>query len=596
MPSVASHSWAVSSEPQHTHEIRDLFLSHATDDLSALRPVVARSWRRSRAAGVDSQADRGYFDEGRVDERTMLIAEPHLRRLDEVAEDIGGHVSLSSPNGALINPPFLREDADFAAGYSLSEASCGSNGEGVALEEGRAIWLAPAEHYREDMRGNWCFASLIRDPFHNRVRAVVGLTLPAARVPELDPSSTLLMLEGVTSRIEREIETRMSSRERTLLREYLTVCRRRGKSAVVVTDGRHSFMNSVATASLQGSDLSVINGYAKSVMSSGQTTSVEVMLAGFGPASIEISPVALTASGFGAVTVVRPLSRHSRALDAPAIPQLDVLSSADQLLEHLDGRSIALQQAVGSARAAVEQDRSVAIVGEPGSGKTRLAEALACFRSDVMRIDARDTAAGSRIDEAFEGATPDSQPALFIAHADELPPEDSRTLALRLRTSARGTVIFTAASVRNDAPRAIADACGALEIPLAPLRRRREDIPLLAHAIAGELGSRRLSRKLVATLTNSDWPGNIAQLRQVVSDAVERSQGIEVTEDNLPENFHQVLTKGRLSRLEDAELAEIRSALREANGNRRLAAEMLEIGRSTFYRRMDYFRSRGFDL
>lgn len=596
MVSVASSPSSVSSAPYHTAEIRDLFLSRATDDLSGLRPVIARSWRRSRAAGVDSQADRGYVDEGRVDERTMLLAEPHLRKLDEVAEDVGGHVSLSSPNGVLVQPPFLREDVDFPLGYSLLEASCGSNGEGVALEEGRAVWLSPEEHFREDMRVNWCFASLIRDPFHNRVRAVVGLTLPAARVRELDPSSTLLMLEGVTSRIEREIETRMSSRERTLLREYLTVSRRRGKAAVVVTDGKHSIMNSAATASLEGADLSVVNGYAKSVMSSGHGTNVDVMLAGFGPASIEVMPVDLSASGFGAVAVVRPhAARRSRTLDAPTVSQHHASSSADQLLGRLDGQSLSLQQAIASARTAAEQRRSVAIIGEPGSGKTRLAEAIADVRGDVIRIDARATDPGTRIDEAREHADTESEPVLFIAHADELSPMDCRDVAAQLRGGVWHTVIFTAASV-TDATRAISDAGGALEIALAPLRRRREDIPLLAHAIASEIGDRRLSRKLVGTLTNSDWPGNIAQLRQVVSDAVERSRGIEVSDDDLPEGFHRMLTRGRLSRLEDAELAEIRGALREAKGNRRLAAEILEIGRSTFYRRMDYFRSRGFDL
>ena len=69
-----------------------------------------------------------------------------------------------------------------------------------------------------------------------------------------------------------------------------------------------------------------------------------------------------------------------------------------------------------------------------------------------------------------------------------------------------------------------------------------------------------------------------------------------MTVEDLPQGFHRVLTKGRISRLEDAELSELRSALQEAGGNRSLAAEALQIGRSTLYRRMDYFRSRGFDL
>ncbi|MFP3354365.1 hypothetical protein R0K04_23735, partial [Pseudoalteromonas sp. SIMBA_153] len=91
-----------------------------------------------------------------------------------------GYVSLTAPNGVLVRPDFLRSEEEFPEGYSLLEESCGSNGEGLALEEGRSVWLAPEEHFREDMRGNWCFATLIRDPFHNRVRGVIGLTFPSA--------------------------------------------------------------------------------------------------------------------------------------------------------------------------------------------------------------------------------------------------------------------------------------------------------------------------------------------------------------------------------------------------------------------------------
>jgi transcriptional regulator of acetoin/glycerol metabolism len=476
----------------------------------------------------------------------------------------------------------------------------------MALEEGRGVWLSPEEHYRSDMWGNWCFASLVRDPLHTRVRGVVGLTFPANRVRDIDPGSTLLMLEGVTSRIEREIETRISERERALLREYLTVSRRRGVAAVVATDGKHSFMNSAAMSVLQGEDLATLAGYAIGVIASGASASVEVMLAGTGASTIDISPVTLQSSQYGAVVVVRPRAR-TRGRSGPARqPEPPARTSirnpatdtkiAERLQESLDGQSVAFERALGAAQFAVERSRSVVVVGEQGSGKRRLAEAIAAFRHHVVRLDARDPACdvGAAIDRASEHNKGQSR-AVLVAHADELSAVDARTLAAHLRAQVGSSVILTAEAA-TDGVQVIADATEAMEIPLSPLRRRREDIALLANAAAAEVGHRRLSRKLAATLTNADWPGNISQLRQVVIDGAQRARGIEVTEDDLCPGLHRKLTSGRLSRLEDVELAEIRRALREADDNRRLAAEILEIGRSTLYRRMDYFRGRGFEL
>ncbi|WP_218886606.1 helix-turn-helix domain-containing protein [Kineococcus aurantiacus] len=589
--SVATRPMSAPSALRYTDEIRDRFLNRVTDDLSSLRPVVARSWRRSRAAGVDGQTDRGYIEEGRVDERTTSVAAPHLRKLDEMASDIGGYVSLTSPNGALVKAPFLRDDSDFPPGYSLLEASCGSNGEGVALEEGRAVWLSPEEHFRDDMRGNWCFASLIRDPFHNRVRGVIGLTLPAARVGQLEPSATLLMLENVTSRIEHEIETLMSARERTLMREYLTTSRRRGAAAVIATDGKHSIMNANASASLEGADLSVIAGYTKGVMSTGHGLSAQVVLSGSGPATIDVAPVDLSASSYGAVAVIRlgtSVGAGQRA--CPAEPPAHEAS----LRERLHGQSMSFQRLIALTNTAIEQRRSVLILGEPGSGKSHLAEVIARARGGELHLDARHGDVCRRF-EAARAAHREASGVLMLTHADELSTTRACDIAAQLRSGGDWTIVMTAGSP-SDATRVLSDVTGPLEIPIAPLRRRREDIPLLANAIADEVGDRRLSRKVLSTLTDSDWPRNVTQLRQVVVDAAAHCRGIEITETDLPEGFHRVLTGGRLSRLEDAELVEIRSALREAGGNRRLAAEILEIGRSTLYRRMDYFRSRGFDI
>ncbi|MGO4432583.1 dynein regulation protein LC7, partial [Paenarthrobacter sp. RAF9] len=67
--------------PRETNRVRELFLMQPHTDLSGIRPMVARSWYRSRAAGVDAFADRGFYDEGRVDEYTIAAAGPHLQKL-----------------------------------------------------------------------------------------------------------------------------------------------------------------------------------------------------------------------------------------------------------------------------------------------------------------------------------------------------------------------------------------------------------------------------------------------------------------------------------------------------------------------------------
>jgi transcriptional regulator of acetoin/glycerol metabolism len=593
-----SGSTGILDERRQAARVRDLYLDRTTDDLTGVRPIVARSWRRSRAAGVDAVADRAIHASGRVDEPTMLAATPHLLRLDEVASDLGGYVSLTAPNGALIRPSFLREEDCFPAGYSLLEESCGSNGEGLALEEGRGVWLAPEEHFREDMRANWCFASLIRDPFHSRVRAVIGLTLPVSRVRDVDPASTLLMLEGVSSRIERELESRTSSKERALLHEYLTVSRRRSGAAVIGVDGKNSLMNGHATRLLEDDDFSVIMGYAKEVMSSGSELTREVTLKGVGAATLECSPVAKSESNAGAIIVVKPRAKSRVAPEGPrAVPDERVPDAETSDHFHgLQGTSTAFRRSVSLARTALDEARSVILIGEPGSGKRRLADAIAAGRGDFLHTEAMGASPRDpRVHDVLRELDETTPTALVIEGADELSQLDATEIADHLRHSSRTTLILTCTRM-TWATQMLAETCDALEIPVAPLRARREDISLLTEAIASELGDRKLSRNLVATLTNADWQRNIDQLRSVVSHAMTHAQGPEVTVDDLPHGFQAATTHGRLSRLEDAELSELRQAIREADGNRRLAAEMLEIGRSTLYRRMDYFRSRGFDI
>lgn len=578
--------------------IRDEFLSRGTSvDLSAVRPLIAQSWYRSRAAGVDAVADKRILDRGRVDAQTLSAAESILGPFDDMVADMGGYVSLTAPNGVLLNPDFLRDTGDFPSGYSLLEEHCGSNGEGLALEAGRSVWLAPEEHFRTDMRGNWCFASLVRDPFHSRVRAVVGLTLPADRVAHLDPTSTLLMLENVVARIEREIEASSSSKERILLNEYLMMSRRHGGSAVVALDGKNALMNSTATNSLEEGDVSVVSSYARGVMSSAARESFDVNLRGPGPVTLNILPVRLARSRYGAVVVIRERADATGAESEstpPATPRLSPI--ADDLAAEMDGVSAEFQQVMRLVDRALTQTRSVAFIGESGTGKRRLAVAMARRLGTFEVLNCHAPAGGGApLVEAFRTAMANEPDAIVLENADTMLLPHARELGRLIKGQGRTRLMLTTTR-SSEAAQHLAKACDALEIALAPLRHRREDIPVLATTFAAEFGGKVLSRRLLATLTDADWPENVDQLRAAVSNAAERARGPEISSDDLPLGFARTQSNGRLSRLEDAELSELRMALRESKGNKRQAAELLQIGRSTLYRRMDYFRSRGFDL
>jgi len=68
-------------------------------------------------------------------------------------------------------------------------------------------------------------------------------------------------------------------------------------------------------------------------------------------------------------------------------------------------------------------------------------------------------------------------------------------------------------------------------VQAAPLRERREDIPLLAKYFVGILANElkcpkpRLTEAGVARLQNYDWPGNIRELRNVIESAIIVARG-----------------------------------------------------------------------
>ena len=128
----------------------------------------------------------------------------------------------------------------------------------------------------------------------------------------------------------------------------------------------------------------------------------------------------------------------------------------------------------------------------------------------------------------------------------------------------------------------------AIEIPIPPLRKRRDDIiPLVHHFLAQAnarfgLASRSIEPSSIDALREYSWPGNVRELKQVVERAALLSQEdslriplpvgrssspFSIPEDSLP--------------LEAIEELHIQRVLEACHGNRTETARILGIDRST---------------
>ncbi len=134
-------------------------------------------------------------------------------------------------------------------------------------------------------------------------------------------------------------------------------------------------------------------------------------------------------------------------------------------------------------------------------------------------------------------------------------------------------------------------------IELPPLRNRKEDIPLLIKHILSTIEPEkeyRISSGALKALLLYDFPGNVRELKNILTQAAIMSNGT-ITYEDLPEymksdKLSMGQEKGTLDeRVENFEKTMILNALKETGGNRTKAAKLLGISfRSLRYKIKKY--------
>ncbi len=303
------------------------------------------------------------------------------------------------------------------------------------------------------------------------------------------------------------------------------------------------------------------------------------------------------------------------------------------------GRSKGMQEVFELIRLVADSDASVLIHGESGTGKEMVASAIhfnssrrakpyirvSCASLPESLIESElfgyekgaFTGASERRIGRFEAA---SSGTLFLDEIGELPLSFQVKLlrVLQERQIERlGSnrpidvdVRFVSASLRPLEEEIAAGRfredlyfrVNTVAIHLPPLRDRREDISLLAHAFLVEFSRERqrdiegFSDQVLELFEDHAWPGNVRELRNVVERAVLFCRGKLITVDELPvalrgeDSQTERPAKARVEPIqravERAEVEAIRAALQSTDGRRAEAAELLGISRKTLWEKI----------
>ncbi|MBI3766982.1 MAG: sigma-54-dependent Fis family transcriptional regulator [Deltaproteobacteria bacterium] len=139
-------------------------------------------------------------------------------------------------------------------------------------------------------------------------------------------------------------------------------------------------------------------------------------------------------------------------------------------------------------------------------------------------------------------------------------------------------------------------------ITLAPLRERREDIPLLADEYVRRYGElfkvapKTITPAALEELTRYDWPGNVRELQNVIERCFALGSGTTLDRNDLPAHVRAPADAAgpfaygdEVPSLETAERSLILAALRKSAGNKNQAARILGIDRQRLYRKLEKY-------
>ncbi|MCV7431724.1 GAF domain-containing protein [Mycolicibacterium bacteremicum] len=203
--------------PAKVRAVHDLFVAGQVDasylDSVPLRRIVAESWQRSLATGVDPDTVGQATEAAKALEelrRSHPLAPtlPLIRRLlVEDAVDSGVVVAITAADGTLLwvegDRRAIRkaEGMNFVPGTDWSEHAAGTNAPGTALALDRELQIRGSEHFSRIVHPWNCTAVPVHDPGTGALLGAIDLTGgPSVATPQ-----TLALVRATAVAVENQL-------------------------------------------------------------------------------------------------------------------------------------------------------------------------------------------------------------------------------------------------------------------------------------------------------------------------------------------------------------------------------------------------------
>lgn len=568
------------------------FTEQQFDD--AVRGPISFSWERSRSLNVQPDILHApYVRDPDLESPLVVAATPVLRQLADGLVDEPVSVILTSADGVVLNRTagsnqLLRmlDNVNLAPGFSYSEQFAGTNGIGTALETRQPTLVSGAEHYVESLGNLVCAGVPIVHPISGSVVGVLDVT----GCVEDGAPLLVTLARSATAQIEGRLLAQSSEEQTSLLNAYLRACRRSQQVGVLALGDDIVLLNRKLRRALDPQDQAAVVEHAVD-LTSGSGNSRHILTLPGGQ-TVRLSP-AVDAT----VSSRRGMAVYYAYLTDPTATTVAIESA--KALPGIVGESSSWRHSSQQIARCARQQEWVAVSGEYGSGRFSIlkASAIQHISTTTKFFTATELAATEGAMLSLESELEQDGFSVIIRDIDTLPDTHQRTIASMIqgREHAGWIGVTIGTETDNTESNALVQPFFGHTVHVPALRYRIEDIHKLVPYILRQLSRGQdltMSPAAIRQLTKYSWPGNVAQLREILQEIVHNQRSGIVEVDKLPPSC-RALSRRTLTPIEALKRDAIVHSLESNGGNKQAAADALGMSRATIYRKIREF---GIDL